>query len=108
MATKDWTDKFQMSKLIHLSSHASDYLPILLQTQSYRKQRTFGGKCFKFEEAWLLWEDCEEVVEGAWNMNGNKVLRLSQIKQKIEAYGAEFKAWGAAKSNPDTEVIKQL
>ena len=30
VATKDSVDKFQISKLIHLSSHASDHLPILL------------------------------------------------------------------------------
>ena len=70
VATKDWVDKFQMSKPIHLSSHASDHLPILLQTQSYRHQRVRGNKGFKFEETWLLWEECEAVVEGAWNLGG--------------------------------------
>ena len=27
-------------------------------------------KGFKFEEAWLLWEDCGEVVKDAWDMVG--------------------------------------
>ena len=56
----------------------------------------------------MLWEDCEAVVEGAWNMNENEVLGLSQIKHKIEACGVELRAWGGAKSNPDTEAIKRL
>ena len=30
VANKDWIGKFQMSKVIHLSAHASDHLPILL------------------------------------------------------------------------------
>lgn len=80
VATKEWGEKFQLSKIIYLSSHASDHLPILLQTQSYRKQRLFGSRGFKFEEVWLLWEDCEVVVMGAWNMNENGEFGLSQVK----------------------------
>lgn len=38
-----------------------------------------------------MWEDCEAVVEVAWNMNGNEVHWLLQIKQKIETYGAELR-----------------
>ena len=30
VANKEWIDKYQMSNVTHLSSHASDYLPIIL------------------------------------------------------------------------------
>lgn len=49
VATKEWREKFQLSKIIYLSSHASNHLPILLQTQSNRNQRSFGSRGFKFE-----------------------------------------------------------
>lgn len=97
----------EIGKLIHLSSHALDHLPILLQTQRYRKQRSMRGRGFKFEETWLLWEDYEAVVEGAWNKCGNVGNGLANIKQKIEVCGVELKAWGVEKANPD-KIIKQL
>ena len=78
-----------MSKLIHLSSHASDNLAILLQTQTYRHQRPRGNRGFKFEETWLLWEECEVVVEGAWNIGGTG---LANIQHRIEACKVELKA----------------
>ena len=65
MANKDWIGKFQMSKVIHVSAHASDHLPILLQVQSFVPQIRKRG--FKFEESWLLMEDCEATVKEAWD-----------------------------------------
>ena len=87
VATKEWREKFQLSTVTHLSPHASDHLFIILQTQNYRKNRLNGKRSFKFEEAWLLWEDCEDVVKGAWNADGNGVHGLAMIKEKINACG---------------------
>ena len=65
VTNKEWTDKFQLSKIVHLSTHASDHLPILLDVQSFSQLRQQRGKSFKFEEAWLLRVDCEEVIQEA-------------------------------------------
>ena len=35
VANKEWMEKFQMSKLIHLPTHASNHLPIMLHVQTY-------------------------------------------------------------------------
>ena len=35
VATKGWREKFQLSSVAHLSSHASDHLPIILQVRSF-------------------------------------------------------------------------
>lgn len=48
VATKDWREKFQLSSMTHLSTHASDHLPIVLQTQNYGKTRSQGRKGLKF------------------------------------------------------------
>lgn len=40
VATKDWREKFQLSSMTNLSTHASDHLPIVLQTQYYKKTRS--------------------------------------------------------------------
>ena len=35
-----------------------------------RRLRGRGAGGFKFEESWLLWDDCEEVVHKAWTKGG--------------------------------------
>ena len=62
--TVDWRVKFSLSTVYHLSSHASDHLPIMLHVQSSKKWYK-GWKGFKFEEAWLLEEGCDEVIKNA-------------------------------------------
>ena len=64
VATKEWRDKFQLSSVTHLPPHESDHLPIILQTEHLKPRK--GRKGFMFEEKWLLWEDCEEVMSEAW------------------------------------------
>ena len=66
MATREWRDRFPLSKLFHLSPHASDHLLVLLQTKCYAKHGANRGGGFKFEEAWLMWEECGAVIENAW------------------------------------------
>ena len=56
----------------------------------------------------MLWEDCEDVVKGAWNADGNGVHGLAMIKEKIDACGEVLKAWGSSKTNLNTEEIKEL
>ena len=94
--------------MTHLSPHASDHLPIILQTQNYRKTRFKGGRSFKFEEVWFLLEGCEDVVKDAWSANGNDVHGLAMIKKKIESCGEVLRAWGSSKTKPNTEAIKQF
>ena len=63
VANKDWIGKFQMSTITHLSSHALDHLPIMLQVQSFAQQRLRHESGFKFEESWLLLNDCEDTIK---------------------------------------------
>lgn len=68
-------------------------------------QRRVG---FKFEEAWLLWEECEEVVKNSWVVAGNDRHRLEGIKQKIQVCGESLGMWGLSKTKSNTEEIKLL
>ena len=54
MANTGWRDRFPASTVTHLHSHASDHLPLILQTQKNQRLRAQGARGFKFEEAWLL------------------------------------------------------
>ena len=41
-------------------------------------------------------------------MAGSRESGLAVIKEKISAYGVDLKAWGATKTEPEVEAIKQL
>lgn len=46
-------------------SHALDHPPLVMQPNAEGRVWNRGVQSFKFEEAWLLWEDCEKVVDEA-------------------------------------------
>ena len=71
VATREWKEKFQLSSMVHLAPHASDHLPIVLHTQKFEKNSRQGRRGFKFEETWLLWEECEAIVKEAWTLEHN-------------------------------------
>ena len=48
------------------------------------------------------------VVQEALNMVGSRESGLAAIKEKISACGVDLKAWGATKTEPELEAIKQL
>ena len=105
VALKGWREKFLMSTMVHLPSYASNHLPITIQVQTFSHQQKRLDRCFKFKENWLLWDDCEEVVQGAWNMARCRETSLVAIKEIISACGVDLQAWGASKTEPKVEAI---
>ena len=61
-------------------SHAFDHLPILLTTMNDRRLRGRRVGSFKFEECWLLWDDCEEAMLEAWTKGGHGSSGLSGLR----------------------------
>ncbi|XP_075636927.1 uncharacterized protein LOC142609203 [Castanea sativa] len=106
VANKDWIGKFQMSKVLHLSTHASDHLPILLQVQFFVPQRREKG--FNFEESWLLMEDSEAMIKEASDSELVVEQGLASTLKKIQVCGLELMKWGSARTTPDEEAIKQI
>lgn len=92
VATKEWIEKFQMSTVVHLPPHASDHLPITIQVQRFNHKRQRINRWFKFEENWLLWDDCKAVIQEVWNMVGSRETGLASGKEKISACGVDLKA----------------
>ena len=107
-ANRGWTEKFPASSVSHLFSHASDHIPILLTTMNDRRLRGRGAGGFKFEEFWLLWDDCEEAVLEAWTKGGYGSSGLSGLRDQIQICGADLYAWGSSKTKPEIEEIKRV
>ena len=83
VANEAWLRKFPLSRVTHLSAHASNHLPLLLQVQSFNHQRQRREKSFKCEESWLLKADYEAMVKEAWGRDNIASHDLKSIKQKI-------------------------
>ncbi|XP_075668609.1 uncharacterized protein LOC142638465 [Castanea sativa] len=66
VANKEWTNRFQLSRVMHLATHASNHLPLLLHIQSFAQPRQNHGRSFRFEESWLLRAECADVIQEAW------------------------------------------
>ena len=77
-----WRTKFSKTTVTHIVSHTSDHLPLILQNQVPPKLTHKGRRGFKFEEAWLHWDDCEKVIREAWvNSEGcNSALETASKK----------------------------
>lgn len=70
--------------------------------------KTQGSEGFKFEEAWLLSDECKGVIKTAWEMGSVDASDLGLAKQKITTCAMELQAWGSSKAQPDSKEIKKL
>ena len=86
----------------------SNHLPILLHVQSFSQPKLNRGRSFKFEESWLLYTDCEEIIQGAWGKAGEERTGLAAIQEKIKVCGVELLAWGSPITDSDTIAIKEI
>ena len=105
---KGWIEKFQFSNVVHLLPHASDHLLIAIQVQKFRQKHRRADRGFKFEESWLLWDDCETRVQQVWSLVGSGDSGLADVHAKIRACGDELKAQGDTRTRPEKEEIKSL
>ena len=77
---------------MHLSSHASDHLPLLLHVQSFSQPRQNRGRSFRFEESWLLRDECADIIREAWRNGGVNRDGLAVVREKIKACGVDLMA----------------
>ena len=109
VANSAWRETYPASTIVHLFSHASDHCPIVLQTKTDNGLRVRGVRGFKFEEAWLLSDDCEKRVDEVWKAKGEEVSSaMAKVKERILTCGEELLVWGSSRKNPKTEEIKRL
>ena len=101
-------EKFLVSMITHLFSHASDHRPLVLQTKFDWRTQNRGARAFKFEEAWLLWDECKKMISEAWTKVGSANSGLENTKENIGCYGVELLAWGSYKTHLGAEEIKRI
>lgn len=108
VANEAWRTKFPKTTITHIISYSSNHLPLILQNHESPK-RTWKGQCgFKFEEAWLLWDECEAIIKEAWETNRVGESALETAREKNSGCASDLKVWGATITQPGTNEIKAL
>ncbi|KAL6188813.1 hypothetical protein ACLB2K_040204 [Fragaria x ananassa] len=69
VCTASWFDIFNHSKPFHLPPSDSDHVPTLLKASTTPIGVIHKIHRFYFEEFWLQHEDCDRVVDEAWDSN---------------------------------------
>lgn len=93
VANMSWRNKFQGSSVTHLLSHASDHRPIILHVRTSLRCHGKITRSFRLEEAWLMRDDCEKVINEAWRYMGNNTdVGLRRVREKISKCGVKLQA----------------
>ena len=92
VANEAWKSKFPETTITHIISHASDHLPLILQNHATQRRTVKGERGFKFEEAWLLWDDCTKVVQDAWENSVGGESALDLVRLKIRGCSSDLRA----------------
>lgn len=67
VATTDWCSMFNDASVRNILTLTSDHSAIFLNPDKQLVRR--GGRRFKFESAWLVDENCKQVVEHSWSVS---------------------------------------
>ncbi|XP_074298374.1 uncharacterized protein LOC141629243 [Silene latifolia] len=87
MVTGLWLDLFPFSKVFHLDREWSGHAPICVHIATVMEEAVRVPKPFRFEQAWVGTDGCEEAVMRAWVGGG------ADIMSNIQRCAAELKAW---------------
>lgn len=79
----------------------SDHSAIFLDLDRRSVRR--GGRHFKFESAWLVDENCRQVVKQSWSSSA-----VGTFQHRIERYGGDLWRWGGDHFKKFGRRIQQL
>ncbi|XP_075658987.1 uncharacterized protein LOC142628835 [Castanea sativa] len=90
LATTDWSDYFNGTRVLHLVDSTSDHCALLITDSSVvqppRKRR------FQFEEMWTKKEECKEIIKNAW-VGGLHQGTPEGIAASLQSCAADLARW---------------
>lgn len=84
---EDFTKLFLCSRVQHLATTSSDHLPILVKFVF--DQRHSSHKHFRFKNAWLRVDDCDQIVLDSWARSEGQPLQ-----DRLLECGLDLQRWG--------------
>ena len=105
MANPAWRNKFPGYKVINGGPCHSDHRPIVLHVRG-SKGRVQPNQSKRFEARWLLEEDCDAVVENAWNLT--RARGETHVADLVRSVSRELSAWNKDVLGDLQKRIKKL
>lgn len=97
VCTNTWRLLFPQSEIIHLDYHGFDHRPVgLLLYPTSPLLRPFGNRLSRFEDVWMRYSHCSQIVESGWN-SVSGWLDPYQLVQKTGVCMKEQSVWGKSK-----------
>lgn len=90
LASEEWCSLFSHHWVQNYPIYRSDHAPILLSAD-VTARRPVRKKLFHFEALWLLNNECQEVVKGAWESSVR-----AGIDERVEVCAGKLSMWAAA------------
>lgn len=90
-----------------LPSIVSGHKPLLVMVCKEKEARRFLLRSFKFEASWLLDDDYNIVVQGAWNADAGGSTAVEVAQEKLEMCQTRQKQWSRKKFGLAEKVLKE-
>lgn len=88
VSSYDWWSRFSGAKVTNVNSIGSDHCPIRVEVLGpenlFGKRRKKWASSFHFEDFWMQYEECKEIISSSWNSRGDLMLESKKCKQKLK------------------------
>ncbi|KAG6676484.1 hypothetical protein I3842_15G153700 [Carya illinoinensis] len=115
LANKEWHELFSSATCTALAAIQSDHSPLSITLKNSVKVNRQEARCFRYEVAWDLKEDCKKVVEYSWKgtslgLEGAKIVRqrLSDCQRSLSQWNQIEKMMKQKDINQAVRRIRHL
>lgn len=91
LGSSDFLNYFPNILEVHVTRESSDHLPLLFKFYGHKYSTVTRKKQFRFENFWLTYDACSDIVRKAWSM---AIMNDAEgIVARIENCGHDFSVW---------------
>lgn len=91
LATSDWSARFPLAKVRHLTAAASDHGPIVLQWGAVPRRTHRRGR-FRYETIWETHEDFATMIVEEWQSGAANTVQ--ELHSKLTCASSKLSRWG--------------
>ncbi|XP_073367527.1 uncharacterized protein [Aegilops tauschii subsp. strangulata] len=108
VASREWCNRFPTYTVLNGDPRHSDHRPVTIQIEAKMKipRAVNGRNFFRFEARWLDEEECEVIVNNAWN--DANLQHGGNVAQGLQRVAANLKNWDENVLGDLQKRIKQL
>jgi hypothetical protein len=79
LANSGWCEMYKSAGVEVMAARASNHHPLLVTFNTHKSRRLRGRRCFKFEASWILDEEYGQIIQKAWDSDGDGVVAMQSV-----------------------------